>query len=210
MNAQSQNKATFLGRSIWFWVGLTAASTAMVAALAITGAVENKAALMILLIAPAITMMGIVAAVVNRGQSASSGCIAAGEAQRRYVKRVAIFSSLYLATFALMTFLDQEVDLPFAVRVMIGVLPGLAVSGIFWAIGRLIVEEQDEFMRMLIIRQSLIASGLALTSASVWGFLEAADIAPHVDAYWFAIIWFFGLGVGAVFNRIQYGTWGAV
>jgi len=210
MNAQSQNKGTFLGRSLWFWLGLTAASLAMVAVLATTGAVENKAALMILLIAPAITMIGIVAAVVNRGQAANGSCLAAGEAQRRYIKRVAIFSSLYLATFALMTFLDQEVELPFAVRVMIGVLPGLAVSGIFWAIGRLIVEEQDEFMRMLIIRQSLIASGLALTSASVWGFLEAADIAPHVDAYWFAIIWFFGLGVGAVFNRIQYGTWGAV
>ncbi|MEP3422434.1 MAG: hypothetical protein ABJN35_11910 [Erythrobacter sp.] len=210
MNEPTQTNGTFLGRSLWFWLGMTAASTAMVSALAITGAVEHKGALMILLIVPAMTMMAIIAAVVNRGQSASGGCPAAGAAQRRYVKRVAICSSLYLATFALMTFLDQEVELPFAVRVMIGILPGLAVSGIFWAIGRLIVEEQDEFMRMLIIRQSLIASAMALTSASVWGFLETADIAPHIDAYWFAIIWFFGLGVGAIFNRIQYGTWGAV
>jgi hypothetical protein len=72
------------------------------------------------------------------------------------------------------------------------------------------LEEQDEFMRMLIIRQSLIASALALSCASIWGFLEAADLVMHIDAYWFAIVWFFGLAVGSVFNRIQFGTWGAV
>ena len=39
-------------------------------------------------------------------------------------------------------------------------MPGLAICGVFWAIGRLIVDEKDEFIRMLIVRQTLIATGV--------------------------------------------------
>lgn len=211
MNAEAQETqpATgFLGRGPWFWTGMTAASTGVFVALALTGAIENQGTLLLLMIVPAITMMALVASAVNR--PSNDTCIATGQAQRRYIKRVVIFTSLYLATFALLTFLDKEMTLPYMVKLALATLPGLALSGVFWAIGRLIVEEQDEFMRMLVIRQSLIASGLALSAASVWGYLEAAKVAPHIDAYWFAILWFFGLGVGAVFNRVHYGTWGAV
>ncbi len=211
MNAETHSgeaRNGFLGRGPWFWTGMTAASTGLFIALAMSGAIEDNGTLMLLLIVPAMNMMALVASAVNRPRGDT--CLATGQAQRRYIKRVAIFTSLYLATFALLTFLDKEMTLPYMVKLALATLPGLALSGVFWAIGRLIVEEQDEFMRMLVIRQSLIASGLALSAASVWGFLESAKVAPHVDAYWFAIIWFLGLGVGAVFNRIQYGTWGAV
>ena len=92
--------------------------------------------------------------------------------------------------------------------IVLAVLPGLAIMGIFWSIARLMVEEQDEFIRMLIVRQSLIATGLALSVASVWGFLEAYGVAPHIDSYWVAVLWFFGLGVGAVANKVQYGAVG--
>ena len=63
---------------------------------------------------------------------------------------------------------------------------------------------------MLVVRQSLIATGLALSAATVWGFLESADVAPHLDAYWVAVAWFLGLFVGGLSNRIEYGSWGAV
>ena len=95
-----------------------------------------------------------------------------------------------------------------ALTIVLAVLPGLAIMGIFWSIARLMVEEQDEFIRMLIVRQSLIATGLALSVASVWGFLEAYGVAPHIDSYWVAVLWFFGLGVGAVANKVQYGAVG--
>ena len=39
--------------------------------------------------------------------------------------------------------------------------------------------------------------------------LEAADLVMHVDAYWWPVAWFLGLFIGAVANRIEYGTWGA-
>ena len=132
------------------------------------------------------------------------------EAQRRYHKRVAIFSSLYLVVLAIqVSWLDSH-DASVPVRAGLSVLPGLAVLGIFWAIGRLILEEKDEFIRMLIVRQTLIATALALGFATLWGFLEAGDAVPHIDAYWYAVTFFFGQLIGAFSNKISYGSWGAL
>jgi hypothetical protein len=88
---------------------------------------------------------------------------------------------------------------------VLAILPGLSVAGIFWAVGKLLVEETDEYLRMLLVRQTLVATAFALSLATVWGFLENFDLVPHVDAYYIAILWFAGLGVGALYNRITLG-----
>lgn len=129
-------------------------------------------------------------------------------AQRRYLKRMLAVTAVYLVTVFAASFLIDEGGPVTALTFILALLPGLAVVGIFWVIGRLIVEEQDEFIRMLNVRQSLVATGFALSVASVWGFLEAYGVAPHIDSYWVAILWFAGLGVGAVANKVQYGTYG--
>lgn len=194
-------------RGPWFWGGLMMGAYGAIAGLAISGAIERTAVLVLMML-PLGLIFPLVKAANRKADSVS--CFGKGEAQKRYIKRVAISTSFYLAAFALMTFSIADGDPPFALRALLAILPGLAIIGIFWAIGRLIIEEQDEFMRMLIVRQSLVATGFALSAASIWGFLEAADVVPHLDAYWVAVAWFFGLGLGAIMNRIQYGTWGAV
>jgi hypothetical protein len=210
MTDLTAKSAGFLGRGPLFWIGMTFVSTAVVVALALTKAVESKGVILTLMVTPIIPMFFAFRAMLNKNEAGSGNCVTKGEAQRNYIKRVAIFASLYLASFAALTFLDQLGDLPYAARIAIGILPGLAVVGFFWAIGRLIVEETDEFIRMLTVRQTLVASALAMSAASVWGMLESADLVPHIDAYWYAVVWFAGLALGAVVNRITYGTWGAV
>ena len=88
------------------------------------------------------------------------------------------------------------------------ILPALPIIGIFAAMGRYLVEEQDEYIRMILVRQTLWASGFALSVATVWGFLENFDLVEHVDAYSVAIVWFFGLGIGSIVNRITLGAIG--
>ena len=67
------------------------------------------------------------------------------------------------------------------VAYLAAVLPALPIIGIFAAIGRYLVEEQDEYLRMLMVRQTLWASAFALSVATVWGFLESFDMVGHVD-----------------------------
>ena len=129
-------------------------------------------------------------------------------AQRRYIQRTLLFSGLYVLSLFVAVFLHSRNMMEGPLAYPLAVLPGLCIAGVFLAIGRLIVEEQDEFIRMLIIRQSLIATGFALSISTVYGFLNSFELAPHIHAYWTTILWFAGLGVGAVANKLQYGAWG--
>lgn len=88
------------------------------------------------------------------------------------------------------------------------ILPALPIIGIFAAMGRYLAEEQDEYVRALMVRQTLWASGFALSGATVWGFLESFDLVGHVDAYYIVILWFGGLGLGACINRLTLGDSG--
>ncbi len=199
-----------LGRGPFFWGALTLLSTALIVGLGVSEAIEGKGVLIMLMLIPITAFIAMMRSAYRLAGTTEPGCIAKGAAQQRYVKRVAICTSLYLLSFAATQFAGNELDPPRAVIFALAVLTGLAVSGVFWAMGRLIIEETDEFIRVLTIRQALIASGLALSSASIWGFLEAEDLVMHIDAYWFAMIWFFGLMIGAAVNRVEHGTWGAL
>ncbi len=200
------NGATNLqsGARTALWAGLSMGSFGAVMGLALSDAI-NASTTMILMIVPAMLFFQ-----TMRVASRKPACATSGEAQRRYIKRVFVFASLYLVVLALQVGLLKDNDPSMAVRAGLSVLPGLAILGIFWAIGRLIVEETDEFIRMLIIRQTLIATGLSLGFATLWGFLESGEVVPHIDAYWFAVAFFGGQFVGAVSNRISYGSWGAL
>ena len=72
----------------------------------------------------------------------------------------------------------------------------------FYAIGHYLVDERDEYLPMLMVRQSLVASGFALSLATMWGFLESFDLVFHLDAYWVAVAWFGGLGLGQCVNHL--------
>ena len=127
---------------------------------------------------------------------------------KRYNWRVIWLSLIYAALLigVVYAFKRQLIAGPFAYAA--AVLPALPIIGIFASIGRYLVEEQDEYVRMLMVRQTLWASGFALSVATVWGFLENFNLVEHVDAYSVAIVWFAGLGLGAGINKLTLGTTG--
>jgi hypothetical protein len=81
------------------------------------------------------------------------------------------------------------------------ILPALPIIGIFAAMGRYLIEEQDEYVRMLMVRQALWASGCALSLATIWAFLDSFDLVDHSDSYLISLVWFFGLGLAGLANR---------
>lgn len=129
-------------------------------------------------------------------------------AEKRYLIRVAIAMAAYILFLSIALRYVGEGIVTGPLAYLLGALPGLAVIGVFWAIGRLLVEETDEYKRMLLVRQSLVASAFALSIATVWGFLENVELVPHVDAFYIAILWFAGLGVGSLVNWLTLGSSG--
>jgi len=134
--------------------------------------------------------------------------VARTAAWKRYNWR-AIWLSLAYAVFliaAVYGFKHQLV--PAGLKYVVAILPALPIIGLFLAMGRYLVEEQDEYVRMLMVRQTLWASGFALSAATVWGFLQNFDLLGPVDGYWIVVAWYFGLGIGSVANKLTLGDGG--
>jgi hypothetical protein len=127
-------------------------------------------------------------------------------AQRRYNMAVLGCSAGYAAAlFGAAAYFNNHPDARGVTAYAAATVPALLIIGVFVAIGRYLIEERDEYLRLLMVRQSLIASGLALSVATLWGFLESFGLAPHIDAYWIAVVWFGGLGVGSCINKFTVG-----
>jgi hypothetical protein len=91
---------------------------------------------------------------------------------------------------------------------LIAVLPALPVVGLFAAMGRYLIEEQDEYVRMLRVREMLWAMGFTLSCATIWGFLDNFGLVGHVDGYWIVVLWYFGQALGALANKLTLGEGG--
>lgn len=124
-------------------------------------------------------------------------------ATRRYNRRVIGFSLVYAVALIGAVYAFKHHLVAGAPAYLVAALPALGIIGIFFAIGRYLVEEQDEYLRLLVTRQAMWASGIALSGATIWGFLENFDLVDHVDAYWLAVLWFAGLGIGGCLNWLQ-------
>jgi len=130
------------------------------------------------------------------------------QAWRRYNWR-AIWLSLAYAVFLIGAVYGFKHELiPGALKYPVALLPALPIIGLFISMGRYLVEEQDEYVRTLMVRQTLWASGFALSAATVWGFLQNFDLLGPVDGYWIVIAWYFGLGLGGVANKLTLGDGG--
>jgi hypothetical protein len=121
----------------------------------------------------------------------------------RYNRRVIILSLIYAAALigAVYGFKHQLLSGP--VAWIVAILPALPIIGMLLVIGRYLTEETDEYLRDMMVRQALIATGFALSISTAWGFLENFGLVPHVYAYYAVILWFAGLGIGACVNKLQ-------
>jgi hypothetical protein len=128
--------------------------------------------------------------------------VARQRAYKRYNRTVIVLSLVYVALLFAAETVIRRSQLGGPLAYVVAVLPALPIIGIFAAIGRYLVQETDEYIRFLTVRQTLIASGLTLSVATAWGFLEAFGLASHFDTYWIAVIWFAGLGLGAFINKL--------
>lgn len=122
-------------------------------------------------------------------------------AMQRYVRRLLVCMVLYTALIFVVGFLFRLAPPSGALAYGAAVLPALPILGVFWTIYRLLAEESDEFMRMMLVRQTLFATGFCLSIMTIWEFLQNYDVLPTgTGGFGTAFVWFVGLGIGAVIN----------
>lgn len=126
---------------------------------------------------------------------------------RRYTIRLAVLMTAYLALlFVAVRLFRSGADLGIAAWPL-AIAPALPVIGVFWAVMRLLIEEPDEYWRMLLVRQVMFATGFCLTVVTIWEFLQNFDLVPPGNGgFGAAFFWFVGLGLGAVYTRFTTGS----
>ena len=127
-------------------------------------------------------------------------------ARKRYNWRLIWLSLLYCLFLLPAVYGFKHQLIPNGLKYLIAILPAVPVVGLFAAMGRYLVEEPDEYVRMLRVREMLWAMGFTLSCATIWGFLDNFGLVGHVDGYWIVVLWYFGQAIGAAANRLTLGA----
>lgn len=123
-------------------------------------------------------------------------------AYRRYMARLFGAAVVYVGAVFLASRLIPDHAHASPGIIAVALIPGAATLAMIWAIARLFVELDDEYLRMREVRKAMIATGLLLSLASVWGLLELMTDVPRVPVFYVFPVWSTGLAVGGLWNRI--------
>ena len=137
----------------------------------------------------------------NQREMAARGCQSA--AMTRYTRRFMVASLSYVALFFAAMWIARTTEPVLAARIVLALIAALPVMFMIRAMALLLKEEQDEYLRSRHIQQSLVATGVLLTAATLYGFLNAFDVAPRIDAWAAFPVWAVGLGLGRLFQKDQ-------
>lgn len=130
-------------------------------------------------------------------------------ATRRYLTRLTVLMIIYVALIFAAGWTFRHTGISGIPAYALAVTPALPIIGVFWAVMRLLVEEPDEFIRLLLVRQCLFATGFCLTVMTIWEFLQNYDLVPQGNGgFGAAFFWFIGLGLGAIYNKMTMGVVG--
>lgn len=130
-------------------------------------------------------------------------------AVRRYTLRLLVLMTAYILLLIFAKWMFKRGLAEGALGYVLALLPALPIIGVFWAVMRLLVEQTDEYLRMLMVRQCLFATGFALVVTTIREWLQNFDMIPAGDGGFGAtFFWFAGLGLGALFNKLTVGDSG--
>jgi hypothetical protein len=134
-------------------------------------------------------------------QRAQADCGLHSKAMRAYNRRVLTAAFGYVVALFAGIALARYYTPPTVVRVVLAMIVATPVLFIIRAMALLLKEETDEYLRMRLVEQSLIATGFLLTAATLYGFLNTFDLAPPVDAWAVVPVWALGLGLARLVQK---------
>ena len=90
----------------------------------------------------------------------------------RYGRSMAFWGVVYALAVALISgWLGWEPPRTGPVVFALALAPMVGIGGMIWSMGRCILDQDDEFLRMMHVRTVVGATGLTLFATTAWGFL---------------------------------------
>lgn len=86
----------------------------------------------------------------------------------------------------------------------LAVAPAFPVIAVIAIMGLYLIEETDEFIRAVLVQSMLWGIGITLSACTAWGFLENADVVPHIPLYLVFPVFCGSFGLAQPFVRRRY------
>jgi xanthine/uracil/vitamin C permease (AzgA family) len=106
---------------------------------------------------------------------------------KRYTRRLTGFMTSYVVVLIGGQMLESS-GISYEVRVFLAFLTAATICGVFWAIYRLMIECDDEYQRLLMVKTILLATGATLGITTCWQFLEMYEVVSNGPG-WIGVIW---------------------
>jgi len=119
-----------------------------------------------------------------------------------YIKRYSIRVAVCMTSYVILLVGGLTVaraGAPLSVRVFI-FLTAAMICGVFWAIFRLLLECDDEYQRLLMVKQTLLATAATLGITTCWQFLVVYGVFAE-GPQWIGVIWLALFGFAAPIVR---------
>ena len=178
------------GSRLRLWVAAEIAALALAIAAAFYFDLGWIGAILVIALVAAFTVM---IARTGEQQAKASGNFSA--AMGRYNRRMMAASAVYVVGLFGAIWAHDNLSLPTAGAFLVALAPSAGVLMMVAAMGRLLVEETDEYLRHRYVRASLFGLGTLLTLGTIWGFFEQFDLVPHAPSWMAVPVFAIGLGI---------------
>ena len=115
-------------------------------------------------------------------------------AMRHYVTRFLPSILLCIAVFEAATWYYMRMHPTGFMAVLAALAPAEPILFVIRATVLLLNEETDEYLRTRALETSALATGLALSLCTVWGFLDQFEVVPHMPLLAALPLWAFCIG----------------
>jgi hypothetical protein len=154
---------------------------------------------MAIMVPPMLLLIPLIRSSQQRG--AELGCNS--QALIRYNRRALFWSFGYVAALFIAVTVKDRLDPQGLLLWLVAVLPALPIFYFVYTLRAYLREEDDEYLKMRFVEQSLWGLGALLVLATFYGFLESFGLVPHA-AGWLALpIWAIGMGAAGIWQRMQ-------
>lgn len=175
---------------LWWWVAGEMTALAAAIAIAIFFDLGWIGAILIVALVAMFTVM-----IARTGEQHARATGNFSSAMGRYNRRMLAASAVYVIGLFGAIWAHDNLGLTTAAAFLVALGPSIGVLLMIAAMGRLIAEETDEYLRHRYVRSSLFGLGTLLTLATIWGFYEQFDLVPHAPSWMAVPVFALGLGL---------------
>ena len=198
LNGQSAHSTTYLGLGPFAWGALFVIGMFGGGYLVGVSDIERPLST-ILRLSPMVLLYPMMRASAKRGTAQGTFT----PVMARYNKRMLLASIGYVIGMMSAIYAWNEFEPTGAAAVAIALLPTVPTFVMIWAMGRYLVEENDEYQRYRAMLAALISLGMVLAIGIFYGFLETFGLVPHVWAWWVLPVWAIGLAIAQLILKVR-------